>query len=43
MRSSKHEIAELYIKKFRAIAEERYEAAAFYQNRILDAEPGRNA
>ena len=43
VRSSKHEIAELYIKKFRAIAEERYEAAAFYQNRILDAEPGRNA
>ncbi len=43
IRNSRHEIAELYIKKFRAIAEERYEAAAFYQNRILDAEPGRNA
>jgi vacuolar-type H+-ATPase subunit I/STV1 len=43
VRNSKHEIAELYVKKFLAIAEERYEAAAFYQNRILDAEPGCNA
>lgn len=43
VRNSKHEIAELYIKKFRAIAEERYEAAAFFQNRIIDAEPGSNS
>jgi len=38
VRSSKLEVAALYVKKFKAIAEERYEAAAFYQNRILEAD-----
>lgn len=36
VRNARLDVAALYVQKFRAIAEERYEAAAFFQTRIED-------
>lgn len=39
VRNARLDVAALYVQKFRAIAEERYEAAAFFQTRIEDMGP----